>query len=141
MTRHEAMFEWMGTYPNIQDLYTFDFGEVTPNSTLFRLISDEIVKTDILGTETVQYKFGIAECKTITHDPFSNENIQNVEAVDAFIEWVKIQNKRRNFPNIEGAQIEEVRAVRTGSGITSVDPIMRVAQYAFTVIVTYTREG
>lgn len=141
MTKHQAMFEWMGAYPHIKDLYSFDFGKVSPKSTLFRLISDETVKTDIRGTETVNYKFGIAEYKHIEDDPFTNENIENVEAVDAFIAWVKEQDKLKNYPQIEGAKIERIRAVRTGAGIASVDQIMRVAQYTFTVIVTYTREA
>lgn len=140
MTRHEALFEWIGSYPRIHDIYTFDFGKATVDSNLFRLISEETVKRDILGEETVQYKFGIGEYKNYDmENPFSTENRENVEAIDAFIEWVKLQDKLRNYPAIENAEVQSVRAVRTGSGIDSVDPIMRLAQYAFTVIVTYTR--
>lgn len=140
MTRHEALFEWIGSYPNIKDIYTFDFGNAKVDSNLFRLISEEIVMKDILGEETVLYKFGIGEYKNYDMDnPFSTENRENVEAIDQFIEWVKQQDKLRNYPKIENAEIQKIRAVRTGSGIDSVDPIMRLAQYAFTVIVTYTR--
>jgi hypothetical protein len=140
MTRHEALFEWIGSYPKIHDIYTFDFGKAKVDSNLFKLISEETVKKDILGEETVQYKFGIGEYKFYDlENPFSNENRENVEAVDEFIEWVREQDKLRNYPVIENAEVIQIRAVRTGSGIDSVDPIMRLAQYAFTVIVTYTR--
>ena len=141
MTRHEAMFEWMGTYPKIHDIYTFDFGKVKNDTNVFQMISESSVKTDITGEETVQYKFGISEYKSYTNDPFTNENIENVEAVDEFIEWVEQQDKIRNFPHIEGANVEKVKAVRTGSGIDAADPIMRIAQYTFLVIVTYTKGG
>ena len=140
MTRHEALFRWFGTYPNIHDIYTFDFGKATIDSNLFRLISEDIVQKDILGEETIIYKFGLGEYKSYdTVNPFSNENIENVEAVDRFIEWVKEQDKLRNYPEIEDAEVQKIRAVRTGSGIGSVDPIMGLAEYHFTVIVTYTR--
>lgn len=141
MTRHEAMFEWMGTYPDIQEIYTFDFGKVKNDTDVFQMISEESVKKDITGEETVQYKFGLSEYKSYTNDPFTNENIENVEAIDKFIEWVEEQDKLHNYPQIENAVVEKVKAVRTGSGIDAADPIMRIAQYTFLVIVTYIKGG
>ena len=141
MTRHEAIFEWIQQYPNISDLFTFDFGKLEKDSAMFRFISDETVIKDITGEETVEYKFAIGEYHDYTNEPFTKENIENVEAIDEFIEWVKTQNKLRNYPQIENATVEKIEAFRTGSGIGSVDPIMRKAQYTFTVNVTYTKGG
>ena len=141
MTRHEAMFKWIQTYPSVSKLFTYDFGKIEEDSSLFRFISEESVIKDITGEETVEYKFAIGEYRSYTNEPFTNENIENVEAVDEFISWVKDQDDIHNYPQIENATVEKVRAVRTGSGIGSVDPIMRKAQYTFTVIVTYIKGG
>ncbi len=142
MSRHESMFQFMKQYPNIDKLFSFNFHEVELNSSAFRVIDEESVKKDIFGDETVLYKFSIAENKGYTTDPFSMENIDNLNEIDNFIEWVKEQDRRYNFPDLgEGYAVESITAARTGSGIESVFPGGQLAQYTFTVTVQYTKKG
>lgn len=135
MTRHEAMFNWIGTYPKIADMFTFDFGEAIAHSNQFKVLDEQVKRKDVVGNEYVTYKFSIGEYRKVTQDPFTTENIENLEAVDEFIEWVNQQNKVRNYPQIPNAVVEEVRADRTG--IASFNPYMRLAQYTFVVTVSY----
>lgn len=138
MTRHEAMFNWIGSYPNIHDIFNVDFSEAEVRTNSFKILDEQVKKTDILGNETVNYKFSIGEYRNYTTNPFTMENLKNIEAVDEFIDWVNEQDKIRNYPQIPNANVEKVTASRIGSGMASVDPIMRLAQYTFTVTVTYT---
>ena len=141
-SRHKALFQFMKQYPDIGNLFSFNFHEIELNSSVFRVIDEETVKKDIFGDETVLYKFSIAENKGYTTDPFSMENIDNLKDVDSFIEWIKAQDRQQNFPNLgEGYNVESINAVRTPSGIASVYPNGQIAQYAFTVIVQYTKKG
>lgn len=142
MSIHESMFQFMKQYPDIDKLFSFNCHEVELNSSAFRVVDEEAVKKDIFGDETILYKFSIAENKGYTTDPFSMENIDNLNEIDNFIEWVKEQDRQQNFPNLgEGYNIESIDAVRTGSGIASVFPNGQIAQYAFTTIVKYTKKG
>ena len=138
MNRHEAMFDYMKQYPDIGRLFSFNFAEAKNNSSAFRVIDEEVRKTDIFGDETVVYTFAIAEYKNFSTEPFTTENFENLAEVDAFIDWARAQNRAKNFPDF-GADclVESITAARTGSGIVGIDPMMRLAQYTFTVKVTY----
>lgn len=138
MTRHESMFEFMKKYKNVGDLFSFDFMEAEKNASSFCVVEDEEIQRDILGNRTVRYKFAIAEYLPFSAAPYSRENLQNVEAVDAFIEWVRMQDKQFNYPNLgENRQVQSLSAKRIGSGIDYVDRNKNVARYAFTVTVEY----
>lgn len=139
-SQHRVLFDWVGTYPNIQKLFTFDFSKAKNNSQSFRLIAKDRVKRDILGNEIIDYIFSIGEYRHYTNDPFTMQNIENVEALDDFIDWVNTQDKLRNYPQIPNATVEKIRADRTGSGVQSVDPIEGIALYSLTIVVTYTKE-
>jgi hypothetical protein len=140
MSRHEVMFEYMKTYPNISNLFSFDFAEAKNNSSAFRVIDEETTRRDIVGNEETIYTFSIAEYKNYTTEPYSTENIENLEEIDDFIEWVREQNRLKILPDFgDGFLVDEIRAMRSGSGIAYVDPSGRIAQYQFTVKVKYTR--
>lgn len=138
MNRHEAMFAYMKNYPKISKLFSFNFAEAKNNSSAFRVIDEEVRKTDIFGDETFVYTFAIAEYKNYSTEPYTSENLENLAEVDAFIDWVREQNRANNFPNFgEDCLVDIITAARTGSGIAGIDPMMRLAQYTFTVKVTY----
>ena len=138
MTLHEAMFEFMRQYPNVGDLFSFDFMEVEKHASSFCVVEDVDIKRDIFGERTGRYKFAIAEYKPISTDPFAKENRQNVEAIDAFIAWVRRQDREMNYPNLgENRQVQSISAKRLGAGIDYVDRNKNVARYTFTVTVEY----
>ncbi|MDD6062867.1 MAG: hypothetical protein PUB99_09665 [Oscillospiraceae bacterium] len=138
MTLHEAMFEFMRQYPNVGDLFSFDFMEAEKHASSFCVVENDDVKRDIFGNRTGRYKFAIAEYKPISTDPFAKENRQNVEAVDAFIAWVRQQDRQMNYPNLgDNRQVQMMSAKRLGDGIDYIDKQKRVARYTFIVTVEY----
>lgn len=138
MTLHESMFEFMRQYPKVGDLFSFDFMEAEKNASSFCVIEKDDVKRDVFGCRLVRYKFAIAEYKPISTDPYAKENRQNVEAIDAFIEWVRKQDQQMNYPNLgENRQVQLLSAKRLGTGIDYIDRNKRVARYTFIVTVEY----
>lgn len=135
---HKAMFDFIGQYPRIGELFSFNFMELEQNTSAFRVVDEEVIREDILGNRTGLYKFSVVENKPFTTDAYSTENIEQLEALDDFIDWVKRQDKARNYPDIGAKRrIETITAKRSGSGIAGVDPLSRIAQYTFTVTVEY----
>lgn len=142
MSKHEAMFNYMKQYSGVDKLFSFNFSEVRKNASAFKLIGEETRSKDIFDNETIVYIFAIAEYRNYSTEPFTSENLEHIEAVDDFIEWVREQDRNENYPDFgTGTLVSEIQAMRTGSGIVDIDPNGRVAQYSFTVKVTYTRNN
>jgi len=138
MNKHQAMFDFMETYPKISSLFSFSFAEARAGRAAMVPIDDETVSKDILGNEDCVYNFAIAEYHGMSADPFSNVNIEKISAVDDFIEWVQEQNRIRNYPKLgEGCFVEKIEAVRANSPLAAIDPARGIAKYMFMVEVYY----
>lgn len=137
-SKHKALFKFIKQYPYICDLFSFNFMDLEHNTGSFRVIDDDEISEDILGNRYCIYKFSVAENKPFSTDCFSTENIENLEAIDDFIRWVKLQNENHHYPDLgKNCRVEKITAKRSDSGITGIDPLGHIVQYTFTVMVEY----
>lgn len=135
MSKHEAVWEWLKTCPNISDTY-FNFGEAGEGNTIIAPIKDTLVEEYIDGSALRSYEFAILRFATYSNEPNSVENITDLLDVEAVADWIEGQNELENYPDI-GSVVEMSVLPDTGY-IASVDE--DTAKYMLQIQIDYISE-
>ena len=100
MDKNKAVFEWIKQCPVFERLF-FNFGTSEENtSTFIPIPTDSTVKTDIFGNETKHYDFAVSTFGAIDDITFEgSENITVMNLMQQLTEWIKLQNREKNFPD------------------------------------------
>ena len=108
--KNKAVFEWLKTYDGFKNLYfNFSIGE---NNTVSMLPAptDYLDYVDITGAKIRYYNFVVSHFKHFTNLPNTNLNVDNMEEVEKFIDWIDEQDKKRNYPTFpDNCTIEYIR--------------------------------
>jgi len=105
MSKHQAMIDYIGRFPPISNKWLyFDYIDDDREKEAISPIVQEITQFDIMGNKIGQYDFAI-----ILTRPYSKAtddvNIQNMDFIDLWIEWLIEQNYDRVLPDF-GAKFE-----------------------------------
>lgn len=83
-----------------------------------------------------QYDFGVVQYKPInTNVPNNSDNAAEMYDVDLLIDWIKEQDKQRNYPTFEGCTVQRVEVLNNMPVVTGQDD--EVARYMCQCRVTY----
>lgn len=97
-SKHKAMQDWVSQFLEGNYLY-FESADAYPNiRVMVPEYGDYTRKTDVLGYKYKSYSFifiGYEQIDTGTSDV----NIENMEVMDAFNDWIVEQQENRNFPD------------------------------------------
>lgn len=114
MDKNKAVFEWIKECPVFKKLF-FNFGTAKENEANFIPIpTDSTVKTDIFGNETKHYDFAVSSFGMVDDTSFEGiDNMADMASLQSLTEWIKAQNRERNFPDF-GAKcsIEKISVVQ-----------------------------
>lgn len=134
--RNEALQGWLAESPFVTDLY-FNFGPAEAGVTSLAPVSGErVLKHYIDGTALMCYEFGVVQFKPVNMDvPNNTDNADAMYDVELFMDWVKEQNRLRNFPNFEGCDVQRVEVLNNLPFAAGTDD--EVAKYMYTCRVTY----
>lgn len=134
--RNQALQEWLAQSPYITDLY-FNFAPAEQGVTSVASISGEtILRRYFGGWALKQYDFGVVQYKPINTDvPNNSDNAEEMFDVDLLMDWIKEQDKQRNYPDFEGCTIQRVEVLNNMPVVTGQDD--EVARYMAQCRVTY----
>ena len=126
--RNQALQEWLAQSPYVTDLY-FNFSPAEEGVTSVASISGEtVLKRYFGGWALKQYDFGVVQFKPINTDvPNNSDNAAEMYDVDLLMDWIKEQDKQRNYPNFEGCTIQRVEVLNNMPVVTGQDD--EVARY------------
>ncbi len=114
MDKSKAVYEWIKDCPVFDRLY-FNFGVSEVNTSAFIPIpTDYTVKKDIFGTETKHYDFAVSFFDFVDDSTYDgSENVNGIELMQQFSEWIKSKSNNRFFPDFgKKCIIEKIEAVQ-----------------------------
>lgn len=134
--RNQALQEWLAQSPYIMDLY-FNFAPTEAGVTGVSSISGEtVLKRYMGGWALKQYDFGVVQYKPINTDvPNNSDNAAEMFDMDLLMDWIKEQDKERNYPVFEGCTVQRVEVLNNMPVVTGQDD--EVARYMAQCRVTY----
>ena len=98
MSKHKALYDWVQTFLDDNYLYFESADAYAGVRQLIPNYGDYVNKTDVLGFKYKSYSFafiGYEQLDTGTSDI----NIQNMEIMDKFTEWIEEQKENENYPD------------------------------------------
>ena len=100
MDKNKAVFEWLKSCPVFDKLF-FNFGTAKENTAAFIPIpTDSTVKRDVLGNETKHFDFAVSSFGMVDDTSLDGiENAKDMNVLQQLAEWIKEQNRNRNFPD------------------------------------------
>ena len=134
--RNEAIQEWLSNSPFVTDLY-FNFSPAEAGVTSIAPVSGErVLKHYVDGTALMCYEFGVVQYKPVNMDvPNNTDNAEAMHDVELFMDWVREQNRLRNFPRIEGCETQRVEVLNNLPMAAGTDN--EVAKYMYMCRLTY----
>lgn len=147
--KNQAVIDYLITCPNIQNspLY-FNFVDARDNTTqILTSAEDAVMSTPYIdGSVSKRYTFTIITFKSITENAivktgdYANENVEDLNTVQALIDWIAEQEELRNYPNFGEACIIDSISTETNTpnldGITT-DVVPPLAMYSVNIRIDY----
>ena len=136
--KHQAMWEYLTTYPGLQSYLKFNTVDSIPDETSISTVFGEEWETKYTrGHGIKRYDFAIIAMKL--HDTgTSNLNIEEMFNVEKFMDWIELQNKNKNFPYFgENLKILSIENLQNMPNLAGVDTDGSVAKYMFQCRVRY----
>lgn len=150
MDKNKAMVAFMLTCPVIAGNPTFfQFLQAQDNSKQILTESNDVsvAKTDILGVQYRQYNYIIVDYRSVSYNPitamieYNNENLDEYIDVQGIADWIKEQNKNKNFPDFgEDIRIQSIQSLTDNPvlmGIDNTNFSPPLASYSITIRITY----
>ena len=139
---HDKIFEFVQTYPQIGEFVTFNGGKAGPGSVQMETVDgDRVVRADICGNELREYSFLMICYFPYSTAPFNKQNVENIAKVQDFMNWVDEQDKKQNFPELEGVTVNRIENAMNMPDVSGYDPNSRLAKYMFGVKIFYEKSA
>lgn len=141
MTKYEGLVTFLKQYPPLNEiLYFNNTQEIADTSSVNTVYSDYAVQEYTCGNSDREFVFAIKQMKQYDSAGTSGINRQTMEEVQAFMDWIDEQNKKRNFPEFPGNcfvyKIENLQNMPEIAGTND----QGLAEYMFQCRVCYTEE-
>ena len=138
--KNKALTEYISTYPKNYGWLFFNVINIEAGSSSLLTDSDNLLFKSVTGVEKREYVFSIAMMKNFDTGT-SDTNIDAMAETQFFSEWIKLQNKIKNFPLWNDFDIIESIEVLTTVPILSVDSEQNVARYILQLKIAYNNES
>ena len=148
MDKNKAVLEFITTYSGIETSPIFiNFINANNDNVQLLTASNEkgLNRRFIDGSVMKRYTFSLVITKTITNtaiakDILTNENIDDIADIQAFMDWVNEQGDNHNYPNFgEDCVIEEMHTTSENPSLdginTEVSPAL--ALYSMEIRIDY----
>lgn len=110
MGKLEAVYNWVKTYEGFKNLdFNFSIGK-NNNNVLIPSPNDYVVYEDITGSKIRHLTFSVSNYRHLSNLPNTKDNLNNMEEVQKFLDWIDTQNKEKNYPEFpDNCTIEYVK--------------------------------
>ena len=122
MTKLEAVYTWLKTYPGFKNL-DFNFGiSKNNNSVLIPAPNDYVVYEDITGRKIRHLTFSVSNYKHLSNLPNTKDNLDNMEEVQKFLDWIDTQDNAKNYPIFpDNCKIEYIKNLKNLPTTTAIN--------------------
>lgn len=138
--KNKALTEYIARYPKLYGWLFFNVINIETGSSSLLTDSDNLLFKSVTGAEKREYVFSIAMMKNFDTGT-SDINIDAMAETQFFSEWIKLQNKIKNFPLWNDFDLIESIEVLTTVPILSVDSEQNVARYILQLKIAYNDES
>lgn len=112
----EQIKDYIAKCPNITDFVEININYLVDKVKAYSVNEDvsydPVLNTDILGNEECQFKFTF-DARLYWNEEVAN-NVDNSVFFENFREWLRTNNNKKIFPEIDGINIESIRAITNG---------------------------
>lgn len=110
MGKLEAVYNWVKTYEGFKNLdFNFSIGK-NNNNVLIPSPNDYVVYEDITGSKIRHLTFSVSNYRYLSNLPNTKDNLNNMEEVQKFLDWIDTQDKEKNYPEFpDNCTIEYVK--------------------------------
>lgn len=146
MSKNQAMLDFLQTCPLIRDnpLF-FNFGKVENGAHQVNMKSDDVSlhRPYIDGTELKRYTFHLDSFKSVAYNPviqgLPDENMDDLDDVQALLDWVNEQGDLKNYPAFEDCIIDKMRSLSMKPELVGVDTTLSppTAVYRISIQIDY----
>lgn len=120
---HQAIYKFINTCPLVgHDMYFNIVSQDNPDNNTALLIATygELVQKYVDGDKVMKMQCEIRQIKPCSLQPNTAENVEQLDKVQEFLDWINSQNKNNNLPNFGTDKI--VEAVKTPDGVANPIP-------------------
>lgn len=136
MSKHEAMVEYLKQYPGLRSFLYFNTAtNIVGNISVQTIYSDEWEEQDITGHGTKRYDFAIIFMTPQDSSGTSNLNVAQMDSVQAFMEWIREQDKQKNFPDFGESEVYSIENLQNMPNLSTANE--SVSKYMFQCRVRY----
>ena len=118
MNKAQAVKEFVEQCPLVGYDMFFNFVDTTNengNTSLLTVAYGSIVKKYVDGMALKRFECEIRQTKPLSRYPNTNENVEQLQVVQEFLDWINKQGKLKNFPNFgDGC---EMKSMGTPEGV------------------------
>ncbi len=118
MNKFKSVLDFISTCPLVgRDLY-FNFVDATEaggNTSLITNGYGEVVKKYIDGPKLKKMEFVVRQTMPLSRQSNTSENVEQIQLVKEFLDWINEQGKKRNFPDF--GEKCEIESVETPEGV------------------------
>ena len=141
MTKYEGLVTFLKQYPPLNEILYFNkTQEIADTSSVNTVYSDYVVQEYTCGNSDREFVFAIKQMKQYDSAGTSGINRQTMEEVQAFMDWIDEQNKKRNFPEFpDNCFVYKIENLQNMPEIAGTND-QGLAEYMFQCRVCYTEE-
>lgn len=147
--KSKQVINYLLTCPDIQDtpLY-FNFINAKKDNKQFITVANDVSSQVpyLDGSVAKIYTFTIMDYRSVNYNPlvtvgdYSNENVDELQDVNALIDWITAQNKIHEFPDFgPECHIDKIEAVTNIADLSGVDTSLTpmLAKYRIVIRISY----
>ena len=141
MTKYEGLVTFLKQQPPLNEILYFNkTQEIADTSSVNTVYSDYTVQEYTCGNSDREFVFAIKQMKQYDSSGTSGINRQTMEEVQAFMDWIDEQNKKRNFPEFpDNCFVYKIENLQNMPEIAGTND-QGLAEYMFQCRVCYTEE-
>lgn len=149
MDKNQAIIDYLIECPNVQaNPLFFNFGKQSDNNHQIVTKGDDTIlnKPYIDGSVMKKYTFTMFIYKSVSYNPvvkiagYTDENVSDLNDVQALLDWVTEQNDLKHFPNFGNmCIIDSIETTTNSPVLNGVDDSVQppLAQYSIGIRITY----
>lgn len=142
--KYQAVMDLINTCPLVGHSTFFNVIDETDsdgNTSLLTMPDGTLVKKYIGGEKLKRFSCEIRQVKPLTFSQNSKQNIEQIQLVQEFLNWINEQGEKGNFPDFGRGCTVQSMGTPEGADVPSVAGVSEdVALYAFTFEITYLEE-
>lgn len=118
MNKAQAVMDLISTFPLVGNDAYFNFVDETNTGSNTSLLTDgygHLVKKYVDGDKLKKFQCVIRQVKPLSRYSNTTENIEQMQAVQQFLDWINEQGRKGNFPDF--GEKCEVQRMSTPDGV------------------------